>query len=94
MISIENFANCDNEIIDVKRISNEYEITIRKWDYSMIYLQTINCREIEYNSEIIPEIGDIDIENNVYSFKCFCSEDDEDDNVILHVITDGFLIKK
>lgn len=69
MLLIQEIANKDNEITQVVQVGNEYEIYVDYWDGSKLVFKTVGCKEIMYDPECASEVGDIDIENGVYSFK-------------------------
>lgn len=43
---IEDLADNDNTIIEIKKIDSEYIIVIEKWDSLICNIQTINCQDI------------------------------------------------
>ncbi|MDE5781270.1 MAG: hypothetical protein K2I03_07295 [Lachnospiraceae bacterium] len=84
---IKDLANNDNEVVEVRRNHDEYEIVVNCWDGSTFYIQTLNCTEIMYNPQLVSEIGDIDINDREYKFKSVCS-----DEVFLRVCADSFVL--
>lgn len=77
---IEDLADNDNTIIEIKKIDSEYIIVIEKWDSLICNIQTINCQDIIFHiedatfedanlDEFFLDLGEVEIDGSTYLFK-------------------------
>lgn len=76
-------SNNDNEINTVYPDEAEYIIEINLWNGDVYRLRTVRCERVNYNDNLVGEIGDITISENSYLFKTVDNE-----NIILEVIAE------